>query len=166
MNSQEIKEFDTNQEETGNLMRSYEDDILGALLEAADYAKSEDEIIPIEVARNGKVLFTFRIHPLSESDYQKCRKRNTKYVRNKQIGITIPEETNAAAYRNALIYEATVDEDRKKVWGNQEAWKRLDVLSGPELIGKVLKAGEKDAICDKIDEISGFNTTIEETVKN
>ena len=69
-------------------------------------------------------------------------------------------------YRNALIYEATIEEDREKIWDNKQAWKQLDVMSGAELIGRVLKAGEKDAVCDKIDEISGYSAMAEEVAKN
>ena len=40
------------------------------------------------------------------------------------------------------------------------------MLNGTELIGKVLKAGEKDAVCDKIDTISGYSAMAEEVAKN
>ena len=40
------------------------------------------------------------------------------------------------------------------------------MLSGVELIGQVLKAGEKDAVLDLIDKISGYSVLEEETVKN
>ena len=112
------------------------------------------------------VLLKFRIRPLSEDEYSKCKNRYTKYVRNKQIGIKLPEDTDSVMYRNALIYQATVDEDRAKLWDNNEAWRKLDVINGVELIGKVLKAGEKDAVLEKIDEISGYSSVLEETAKN
>lgn len=154
------------EEATQNLIRSYEDDILGGLLAAAGFDENEDEVVPIEIVRNGVTLLKFRIHPLSEADYSACSKRHTKYVRNKQVGIRIPEETDKIAYRSDLIYTATVAEDRAKLWDNKTAWKKLDVLSGVELIDRVLKAGEKDAVCDKIDEISGYSASTEEVAKN
>ena len=70
------------------------------------------------------------------------------------------------SYRNALIYEATVKEDRERLWDNHEAWRRLDVINGVELIGRVLKAGEKDAILEYIDKISGYSMMAEDTTKN
>lgn len=153
-------------EEEKETLRTYENDILGGLLAAASFKDSATEVVPVEIARNGVVLFKFRIRPLSEDEYNRCREQHTKYVRNKQLGIRIPEKTDTIAYRNDLIFEATVEEDRQKLWMNRDAWKRLDVLNGPDLIGRVLKAGEKDAVLDLIDKISGYNTVEEDTIKN
>lgn len=154
------------QEEQQQALRTYEDDILGGLLAAAAYKDSEEETHPVEICRNGVVFLKFRIRPLSEDEYNRCKERHTKYVRNKQFGIRLPEKTDTIAYRNDLIFEATVEEDRQKIWMNREAWKRLDVINGPELIGRVLKAGEKDAVLDLIDKISGYSSVEEDTVKN
>lgn len=153
-------------EEGKQALRTYEDDILGGLLAAAEFRQDEDEIKEVEIARGGRVLFRFHIRPLSEDEYNKCKERYTKYVRNKQLGIRFPEKTDTIAYRNALIYEATVAEDRERLWNNRDAWRKLDVLTGPDLIGKVLKAGEKDAVLDLIDKISGYSTTEEDLAKN
>ena len=153
------------EQERTNLL-AHEDDILSGLMEAADFANDEEEIVPIEIIRKGKTVFTFHIHPLTEEQYNACRKSNTKYVRNKNLGVKMAEETNSARYRSCLIYEATTAEDREKIWNNKAAWKKLTVLNGPDLISKVLKAGEKDAICEKLDEISGYGATELETIKN
>lgn len=161
-----VEEIETDEETARNTLRNYENDILGGLLAAANYKNDEDEIVPIEIARGGVVLLKFRIRPLSEDEYVKCRERHTKYVRNKQIGIKVPEDTDTNMYRSALIYQATVAEDREKLWDNKTAWKQLDVLSGAELIGKVLKPGEKDAVLNKLDEISGYSSALEEVAKN
>ena len=146
-----------------NTIRAYEDDILGGLLAAADF---RNNTVPIEIVRNGAVMIKFSIKPLSEEEYLKCRDRHTKFIRNKQLGMKIPEHTDTAQYRNELIYQATIDEDRDKLWNNKAAWKKLNVINGVELIGHILMAGEKDAICDKLDEISGYSTTQEEVAKN
>ena len=161
-----IEEIETDEETTQNTLRSFEDDILGGLLAAASFVDDVDEIVPIEIVRNKQLLIKFRIRPLAEEEYVKCKNRYTKFVRNKSIGIKIPEDTDTAMYRNALIYQATIAEDREKIWDNKQAWRQLDVVSGTQLIGKVLKAGEKDAVCDKIDEISGYSSMAEETAKN
>ena len=165
-NENNVPEVEMDEETNSGLLRTYENDILGGLLAAANFTKEEDEIVPVEIVRNGALLIRFRIRPLSEDDYVRCKNRHTKYIRNKSLGIKLPEETNTSMYRNALIYQATVEEDREKIWDNKQAWKQLDVLSGVELIGKVLKAGEKDAVCDKIDQISGFTGVAEEIAKN
>ncbi len=148
-------------------LRAYEGDIYHALLDAANYAEDESESYAIRIIRKGTVMFKFRIRPLSEEQYNRCREKNTKYVRNKRIGVKVPESTNTVRYRSQLIYEATVPEDRKKIWDNKEAWESLNVASGVDLIDRVLKSGEKDKVLDQIDAISGFdNNELEETTKN
>ncbi len=142
-----------------------EADILDGLLKAASYKNDESEKYPVEIVRNDKVILGFRIHPLSEEDFIECRKNNTKYKKNRQTGMRVTDSVDASAYRSSVIYEATVDEDRKKIWDNRAAWGRLDVLSGYQMIDKVLKAGEKDAVYEKIEEISGYNSQ-EEIAKN
>lgn len=154
------------EEEKGHI-RTHEQDILKGLLTAAAFKTEEDNIHPVEVVRNDVVLFTFRIRPLDEKEYHECKEKNTKYVRNRNLGIRFPEDTDSVRYRSALIYQATVDEDRTKVWDNKDAWHALKVLSGVDLIDKILLAGEKDAILDRIDQISGYKSTVvaEETAK-
>lgn len=159
----QIEEIEMTEEENKAQLRTYETDILKGLLTAAAFKTEEENIHPVEIARNGVVLFTFRIRPLSEEEYHQCKDKNTKYTRNKQLGIKFPEETNTIRYRSALIYQATVDEDRERVWNNKSAWKELNVLNGIDLIDKVLLAGEKDAALELIDKISGYSTMMEET---
>lgn len=143
-----------------------EADILEGLLKTASYKKDESETHQIEIARNGVVTLSFRIHPLSEEDFIRCRKTHTKYKKNRQAGgVKVADDVDTSAYRSSVIYEATVEEDRKKIWDNQSAWKKLDVLSGYQLIEKVLKAGEKDAVYEKIEEVSGYGS-VEEVAKN
>ena len=154
------------EEENKGQLRTYENDILKGLLAAANYKTEEDNIHPVEIARNGVVLIKFHIRPLSEEEYQTCKEKNTKYVRNKQLGIKFPEDTNSVRYRSALIYQATVDEDREKIWNNKDAWKELNVLNGIDLIEKTLLAGEKDAVLELVDKISGYTATTEEVAKN
>ena len=161
-----IDEIELTEEENKGQLRTYEDDILKGLLAAANYKTEEDNIHPVEIARNGVVLIKFHIRPLSEEEYQTCKEKNTKYVRNKQLGIKFPEDTNSVRYRSALIYQATVDEDREKIWNNKDAWKELNVLNGIDLIEKTLLAGEKDAVLELVDKISGYTATTEEVAKN
>lgn len=153
-------------EEQQEFLRTYENDILGGLLAAANFREDEDEIHPVEIARNGTVFFRFRIRPLSEAEYNKCKEKYTTYKRNKQFGIRIPEKTDTERYRSLIIYTATVQEDREKVWDNKAAWRELDVLTAVDLIDRVLKSGEKDAVLDLIDKISGYSALEEDTVKN
>lgn len=156
MKGEELKEF----------TRKYEDDILGGLIAAASYKTSEEDTAEIQIVRNGDVVLSFRIRPLSEEEFMKCRKDNTDYKRNRQTGVKVAERVDAARYRAQLIFTATVDDDREKIWCNRKAWEKLAVLNGIDLVEVVLKAGEKDMIIDKLEEISGYQNDMETTVKN
>ena len=147
--------------------RESETSLLDGLLAAANYKDDEDESVEIVISRKGKDLFSFHIHPLSEEDFNRCRKRCTKYVKSRtQAGMRIPEEVDTVKYRCMLIYEATIPEDRKKVWDNKALWKAKDLATGIEAVDVLLKAGEKNAICEKLDNISGYEMTEEEVAKN
>lgn len=95
----------------------------------------------------------------------------TKYVRNKQLGIKMPEDTDRIKYQSAIIHKATIAEDREKLWDNKKVWQALEskgfqIMSGLDVIEYTLKAGEKDRIIDAIDTLSGYESNIEEVAKN
>lgn len=168
-NEAQVREVNLTKEEQNNFIRSHEDDFIQGLINAADYTTTDTQ--KIEIARNDKVLFTFNIRPLSEEDYEACKKKWTKYVRNKQFGIKLPEETNSVKYRAALIYTATVQSDREQLWDNKKVWeslraKELQILSGLDVIEYCLKAGEKDKVIECIDKLSGYDNNLEELAKN
>lgn len=172
METEEVSKVENQEfsaEETQNQMRMYEEDIIQGLISAAGY--SEEERQTIEIIRDGKLYFRFEIRPLSEEEYDRCKKKNTKYVRNKQLGMRFPEETNSVKYRDSLIYQATVEEDRIKLWDNKKVWealraKELQIMNGLDVIEYALKAGEKDKILECIDQLSGYEANLEEVVKN
>ena len=163
----DIMENETMTEETKNtLIRQYEDDILGGLIAAASYKDDEQENALIQIIRNKKIVLEFHIRPMGEDEYLKCRKDNTTYRKNKQVGTRVAESVNTSRYRAQLIYKATVEEDRDKIWDNHQAWSKLACVNGIDLVDVVLKAGEKDMIIEKLDEISGYQISLEETAKN
>lgn len=166
-NNEVVKEF--SEEETKQQVRSNEEDFIQGLLEATGYANAEKK--RIEIIRDKKLLFAFTIRPLGAEEYEKCRKKHTKYVRNRQLGIKMPDETNRVKYQSALIYTATVDEDKAKLWDNKKVWdalisKEYQVMNGLDVIEFALKAGEKDKIIETIDELSGYDNDLEEVAKN
>ncbi len=66
---------------------------------------------------------------------------------------------------------ATVDEDREKLWDNKQIWEALrkrgfQIMNGLDVIEYSLKAGEKDRVLEVIDEISGYDSNLEEVAKN
>ena len=165
-----VAEEEFTPEETRNQSRVYENDILKGMLEAADFKSTETQ--KIEIVRGDKVFFSFTIRPLSEDDFERCRKKHTKFVRNKQLGIMMPQETNTVKYKSALIYTATTEASRRETWDNRQLWdaltdKGIDILTGTDVIDAVLMSGEKAAIIDKIEELSGYqDDNLEEVVKN
>lgn len=166
----EIKEenvdIEMTKEEEKAYTRAYEDDILGGLLAAAAYKTDMDEVATIQIVRKKQIVLEFRIRPMSEEEFTKIKKRNTNYKKNKANGLRIAESVNAADYRSELIYEATIEEDRAKIWDRRDAWDKFNVVNGVGLIDIVLKAGEKDAVLEKLDEISGFTPSLEDVAKN
>ena len=148
---------ETTKEEQIADARENETALLDGLLAAADFKTSEECIKNVVISRNGKDLFSFHIHPLSEEDYNSCRKKFTKFVKSKvQGGIRVPEEVNAVNYRAELIFRATTPEDQVKVWCNKALWKKLDLVTGYEAVNALLMAGEKEAVLSLIDQISGY----------
>ena len=145
-----------------------ESDILQGLLALGNERDDEKNYKPIEIRRNGKLVLAFRVRPITEEENQICWRRATKYAGNKPGQPKVAIETDTTKYRSHLIYTATVDEDRKKIWDNREAWNQLNVIQATDLIDRVLIAGEKSRIIDIIDEISGFGAedTTEELAKN
>lgn len=167
---QVIEEVETSQEETTDIVRRNEEDFIKGLIEAAEFASDETQCI--EIVRGGRLFFAFTIRPLSSEEYERCRKKHTKYVRNKSLGMKMPEDTNKVKYQSEIIYAATVDEDKKNLWDNRKVWDAINakkdrIMNGLDVIECVLKAGEKDKILEAIDKLSGYDSeNLEEVAKN
>lgn len=140
-----------------------EDTILSGLLEAAE--RQKEPAAEIVIKRHNKTLFTFRVRPLSDEEFEECRDKATTYKRN-HLGIRVPHDTDPSMYRTLVIYRATIEEDRKKLWDNKAYWQQLGVASGLDMIDKVLLAGEKAEIVDRIEELSGYGADLEKLAKN
>lgn len=143
---------------------------VGGVLEAME---TVTEYKVFDVIRNGKKLFSFRVRGLDDSEFEKCRDQATKAVKDRRFGsIAVPKEFNSAKFNSLLICLATHPEDTKAIWDNKKLWEQANVLSGWQLVDKVLKPGEKDRVIDLIEELSGFTDenndaeTMEGTLKN
>lgn len=163
---QEGKELPSKEEILQN-----EDEMIAGLLEAAAF-KSDDSLQKkIEIRRNGKLLFSFFVRPLTEEEIQGCRKRATKRrpdPRGRQFGM-IEIEVNPIKLRSYKIIAATVDKGQGILWKNKTLKDRLNVIEDVDVVEAVLMAGEKDRISSIIDEISGYGEdefTLEDTAKN
>lgn len=147
-------------------IRMNEADILRGLIEAGNEKDSEENYQWIQIRRNGKLKFEFRIRPLSEEESIQCREHATRYAPRRRGQPKQEIEMNQAKFRSWLIYAATVDEDRAKTWDNRQAQEALGVLQGADMIDAVLLSGEKDRIIDCINELSGYGDEVEDVVKN
>ena len=143
-----------------------ENAMLRGLIEAGKEKDDESTYRKIQIKRAGVLKFMFRIRPVSEEESIKCHDHASKFGPRKRGQPQRDIETNQSLFRSWLIYTATVDEDRKKLWDNKKAQEALNVLQGVEMIDAVLLSGEKDRIIDVINEISGYGDDMEETAKN
>ncbi|GAW27992.1 hypothetical protein [Carboxydocella sp. ULO1] len=140
---------------------------IGGVLEAMETV-TKYEIF--EVVRDGKKLFSFRVRGLSDEELERCRDQATKVVKDRRLGsLAVPRDFNAAKFNSLMIYTATHDEDRKKLWDNKELWAKAGIATGWQLIEKVLRRGEKEAVMELIEKLSGYDEdgeATEETLKN
>lgn len=162
----------TGLESSSNFVQD-EKSLIAALLEAADYKSSNEENTrTIKVKKNDNVLFAFRIRALSQSEIDAAAKKATKQIPN-PAGPKYPAisgERSRSKYHNYLIYTATVEEDRKKIWGNSEFKLKKDILDEADSVDIILKGGIKSRVVDEILKLSGFNdddiVDEEEYIKN
>lgn len=143
-----------------------ESELLRGLIEAGNEKDSEASYERIQIKRGGKLKFEFRIRPISEEESLACHDHATKFAPRKRGQPKRKIETNMSKFRSWLIYTATVDEDRAKLWDNKQAQQAFNVLQGVDVIDCVLLSGEKDRIIDRINEISGYDDEADETAKN
>lgn len=145
-----------------------ENDLLKALKGEGDHTDETKEI----KCTYRNAAFTFRIRALSEREYDSCRERSTKYQKNRRLGgMRLPEKTDTVGYHTLLIYTATVEEDKKKLWDNKKLWEACNAITGTDLVDILIPtAGKKQSIVDEIERLSGFDEEEEaaynETVKN
>ena len=134
-----------------------EDSLLRGLLEAGSYKDDEEFRRKIEIKRGGRTLFSFTVRPLDEEEEIACYRKATPKVAN-PAGRHLPKidgKTNTAAMRSWKIYTATIEEDRKRVWGNEEYKRAKNLITPIEVIDSLLRSGDKDAVLAVIDSISG-----------
>ena len=143
-----------------------ESDILDGILNLGKRKDESENYRKIRLKDSkGAVKLEFRIRPISEDENRALMKKATPATKDKNIRV----ETNWVKYRSLLIYSATVDEDRIKIWDNPRVKEAMNVYEAWELIDKVMLAGEKAKVIDIIDEASGFGleeSEAEETSKN
>lgn len=142
--------------------------ILEGILTAAGFKDDPDCWERINISRGGEKLFSFRIRPLDEQEVADLRRQCTRFLPNPN-GAGYPRvegEVNLVRLRSMKIYAATVPDDRALIWDSAEARQRLGVMRGEDMIDCVLMAGEKDAVIERIDALSGYGARVFDTLKN
>ena len=145
--------------DTATNRKETEYDLVKSLLEASDYKTAEDNITEAEIKRNGKYLFSVRIHPVSDRDARFARKKATIYMPNPN-GKKLPpieKEFDNSKFRSWLIYLATTEEDQQKIWGNSAIMQKFNLAEPWEGIDALITFGEKSRIFDLVTEISGLD---------
>lgn len=144
--------------DTAENRKEAEYDLLTALLEAADYKTSDDNIIEVDLKRNGKFLFKVHLHPVSDQDAKLARKKATKYIKN-PAGAKYPlieGDFDSSVFNSWLIYLATTEEDQEKIWGNTAIMNKFGLKLPYETVEKLLTIGEKARFVDEVMKISGM----------
>ena len=166
------KEIVTGLENASN-PKEAEYNLVAALLEAAGYREDEDLITTVEIKRAGKFLFEVNIRPIGNDETKAARKKATKMMPNPQNRKLPPieKEFDSGLFNSLIIYYATTEEDKAKIWGNAAIMDKFNLVNPWESIDILLTIGEKTALSDKVVEISGMDldddeVTDEEYVKN
>lgn len=159
--------------ETASDKKEAEYDLVAALLEAASYREDKDLLTTIDIKRSGKYLFSVNIRPIGDAEVKAARKKATKYMPNPQNRKLPPieKEFNSGLFNALLIYYATTEEDKQKIWGNKTLMEKYNLVEPHESIDILLTVGEKVALSDKVIEISGMDVeeeevTLEDYTKN
>lgn len=139
-----------------------EQDIVSALLEASAWRK-DSTTREVVIKRGEKNLFSFKVEPIDEEIWRKCRRQNLRN-RGKRT-----EELDDARFLSQVIFEATCDEDKGRLWKNRDVWKNLNATNGIDVINLILKPGEKSKVVEVIASISGYDDgeeDLETIIKN
>lgn len=132
--------------------------LVSSLLKAADYKTSEDALVAADITRKGEYLFTVHLHPISENEVAEARKHATEYAKNPQ-GPRYPKiekGINGSLFNSWMIYLATTEEDKAKIWGNKAVMSKCGLQLPVESIDALLLVGEKTMLIDTISRISGL----------
>lgn len=131
-------------------------DLLEGLLKAAEYKTSEENIVEVEMKRNGAFLFSVHLHPISDRDAKFAHKKATKMITN-PAGAKYPKiegEFDASVFNSWLIYLATTEEDQEKIWGNSKIKQMYGAVNNVDTIDVLMTIGEKSKLAETVMEIS------------
>lgn len=148
-------------------VKEAEYDLVASLMEAASYREDKDLITTVDIKRNKKFLFSVNVRPIGDTEVRTARKKATKYMPNPQNRKLPPieKEFNSGLFNSLIIYFATTDEDKAKIWGNKAIMDKFGLVEAYESVDVLLTVGEKTELADLIVEISGMDNENEEVNK-
>lgn len=170
-----VTEIDTEltEEQQNEEIRKAEPDLLARLKQAGNFRNDPSQWKEVPVIRENEkgepyVLFSFRVRPLSREEAQQVRNDHMPLIKNRQTGLSVRDAANfnQAEYECDLIFRATVEEDRKKIWSDRSLWNYYNVLSGPMLVSAMLQSGDVYRAIVAINEVSGYDLDTSKIVKN
>lgn len=132
-------------------------DLVANLLAAAEYKNTE--IHEAQIKRNGQVMFTVHLRPLSDTDARTARKKATSYKAHPngaKFG-KVEDEFNSAAFSSWLIYLSTTETDRQTIWGNPQLMAKHGLTQAYEGVDILLNIGEKKELFNLVYKISGMD---------
>lgn len=134
-------------------------DLVSSLLSAAEYRTSDESLTEVEIKRNGKLLFTVTVHPISDTDSRFARKKATIYMKNPN-GKNLPaieKDFDNPKFKSWLIYLASTEDTQANIWGNQAVMQKYNLQERWESVDVLLTVGEKNKLFEVIADISGLN---------
>lgn len=149
--------------DTATNKKDAEYDLTTALLKAAEFRTSDDAITEVEIKRNGTYYFTLHIHPISDAEARKCRKKATTFMPNPQ-GRKLPpieKDFDTAKFNSWIIYTATTEADQEAIWKNKALADQYDIMESCDAVDVLLAVGEKLELVDTIMDISGMGGDVE-----
>lgn len=149
--------------------------LLDAMLAMSKENESRTEII--EIKRKGEVVLAFRIRALTEKETDECDRKATVYRKDRRAIAPIPVETIRSVFRSLLVVKSTVSfcernhdgtyRDVSTQWNDAALLDKFGTADPAEVVDKVLLPGEKDAVIERINILSGFDgPNLEEQAKN
>jgi hypothetical protein len=77
--------------------------------------------------------------------------------------VRVANDVDSPSYRASLIYNSTIDEDKRKLWDNDRLKQGLtrqgkSIINALDVINTVLRPGEIDYIISILDQVNGFDT--------
>lgn len=140
-----------------NMSTEEEFDLISGFMKASELITENTK--KVEIRDNGELLFAFRIHAVTAEDIKVAKKKATTFMPN-PVNKKLPpieKDVDKVTYQSFLIYLATVEEDKTKIWENPALMSKFGVMEGYELIDKVIPSGKKQQILTAIDILSGYD---------